>query len=143
MKRIGQVVDAGIAVRQRLANHVPILDGDVAQPQQVSKHARHLLSREAVVATHDPLEFEDDRLADHQRLARLDQATGGGALPLRFGVCGVLDVMARQDVGVEPDHRLTKDAGSRSASTVVRRLFSMPNPLADSTTGELLTRMTA
>jgi hypothetical protein len=62
MKRIGQV-DAGIAVRQRLPNHVPILDGDVAQPQQASKHARHLLGREAAAATHARFEFEDDCLA--------------------------------------------------------------------------------
>ena len=142
MKGVGKV-ETRFAVGQRLIHHVTILDGDVTQPQQVSQHAGHLLPREAVVAPHDPLEFEDDRLADHQRLAGLDQATGGGALPLRFGVRGVLDLTARQDVDVEPDHRVTNDAGSRSAGTVVRRPFSMPNPLADSAAGEVLTRMTA
>jgi len=135
-------IDSGITVGERLLDALAILDRDVLQPEEMPQHCGHLRPREAVVTPHDPLEFEDDGLADHQWLSRFDQPARSHTLARRLGITHIVDVVTRQDIRVEPDHRFVSDAGSRSAGTARRLLLSIPKPLSESAGGELRTRIT-
>src|SRR5690349_8439806 len=111
------------------------------QSKQMSQNRNRFVLPKTVVATHEPFEFQDYRLAHHQRLTGLDQTPCRHPLAFRFGIRLVFDVVAGKNVGVEANHRLSSVAGSRSTGTAPRRLFSMPNPLSGTPVGELLTRI--
>jgi hypothetical protein len=72
----------------------------------------------------------------------LDQFARGNPLSLGLRIPRIVDVVAGEYVGVESDHHLIGDAGSKSAGTEALRLLSSPNPLADCAVGVLQSRMT-
>jgi hypothetical protein len=134
-------IQACLTIGYSTFNANTILNAHVTQRQQVVQNRQYLVAGELIVASHDPFELQNHRLADHQFLTGFDQIARGLTLTCCFSILLVLDVIAGKHICIQPDHRLTNDAGSKSTLMDARRLFSMPKPPPGTSFADPLTRI--
>ncbi len=118
--------DSAFVICKRLSEGWTILNGHMGQAQHMSKHDDDHWTLQAVICSHYPFELDNYCLADRKRLARIYQALCKWALAFRFEVGAIVNVIARENVGIQSYHGLMRSPIFKSAGTDGRLLFIMP-----------------
>src|SRR5712692_5479856 len=132
VERVRKVQTLPHLAQSRL-DQIAVLDRDIRKPEQMLEGLGDRTGFESVQAPHDPLQLEHHGARHVQRRAPLHDAQSDFPLLCRLRVTLVLDVEARQDVGVQRDHfraflARTRETSMSSMDTGAPLYLSIPKP---------------